>query len=61
MDIISYNEFEIDSKLQTWRHKRGFDENLTLTRYISKLSDQYNKYKASYNFPTKYKSKEHFI
>ena len=55
MDIISYNKEEIDSKLQTWHLKQGFDKNPTLTRYIKKLSDQYKKYKLSYKFPTKYK------
>ena len=60
MDIISYNKEEIDSKLQTWQLKQGFDKNPTLTRYISKLSDQYNKYKLSYKFPTKYKGKNDF-
>ena len=62
MDVISYNENEIDSKmarsvsnLYKKFYKKAFNKNPTLTRYISKLSDKYNKYKETYNFPTKYK------
>ena len=62
MDVISYNENEIDSKmarsvsnLYKKFYKKAFDKNPTLTRYISKLSDIYVKYKETYNFPTKYK------
>ena len=62
MDVISYDQFEIDSKmsrsiskLYEILDKTAFDKNPSLTRYISKLSDRYNKYKETYNFPTKYK------
>ena len=62
MDVISYNENEIDSKMTRSMsklykrfYKTALDKNPTLTRYISKLSDKYNKYKETYNFPTKYK------
>ena len=67
MDIISYNQFEIDSNLNKFLSRSGFDKNPKMTRYISKLSDQYEIYKESYNFPTireKYKGeylkKKHF-
>ena len=61
MDIISYNREEIDSKLaKTLSYKLGFDKNPTLTRYISKLSNQYNSYKERYVFPTIYKGKNNF-
>ena len=67
MDIISYNQFEIDSNLNKFLRRSGFDKNPKLTRYISKLFDQYDRYKESYNFPTireKYKGeylkKKHF-
>ena len=67
MDIISYNQFEIDSKMARSMsklykrfYKTAFDKNPKLTRYISKLSDQYDRYKESYNFPTKYKGRTNF-
>ena len=50
LDIISYNEYEIYSKLNRFVN---FDGNPKLTRYISKLSSQYNNYKGFYNFPTR--------
>ena len=62
MDIITYDQIEIDSKmarafskLYSKEFKSRFEKNPTLTRYISKLSDQYNKYKETYGFSTKYK------
>ena len=63
MDIISYNQVENDLKvsgkfsfkIEQEYQKVHFDKNPTLTRYISKLSDQYNRYKGKYVFPTKYK------
>ena len=62
MDVISYDQFVIDSKIARSISKlyerfydSAFDKNPSLTRYISKLSDKYNKYKETYNFPTKYK------
>ena len=68
MDVISYNEIEIDLEVsgkislgyELLYQKIHFDKNPTLTRYISKLSDQYNKYTGSYNFPTKYKGRTKF-
>ena len=67
MDIISYNQFEIDSKMARSMsklykrfYKTAFDKNPKLTRYISKLSDQYDRYKETYNFPTKYKGRTNF-
>ena len=50
MDVISYDKEEIDSEFI-----RKSKKNLQLTKYISKLSDQYNKYKGKYVFPSKYK------
>ena len=50
MDVISYDKEEIDSEFI-----RKFQKNPQLTKYISKLADQYNKYKGKYVFPTKYK------
>ena len=63
MDVISYNQIENDLKVsgkistgyKQVDQKVHFDKNPTLTRYISKLSDQYNRYKGKYVFPTKYK------
>ena len=60
MDIISYNQFEIDSYLNRLLIKSGFDKNAKLTRYISKITVQYDRYKESYNFPTKYKGRNNF-
>ena len=67
MDVISYNQFETDTKIDRKLsmllelHKQsGFDKNPKLTRYISKLSDQYDRYKETYNFPTKYKGSINF-
>ena len=48
MDIISYNKEEAE-KVQ---------KNKKLRRYISKLSDQYNRYKETFKFPSKVKGKE---
>ena len=69
MDVISYNQVEIDLKVsgiidaglsgQIFQ-KMHFDKNPTLTRYISKLSDQYDRYKESYNFPSKYKGRMNY-
>ena len=63
MDVISYNQIENDLKVsgkistgfEQLHQKMHFDKNPSLTRYISKLSDQYNRYKGKYFFPTKYK------
>ena len=58
MDVISYDKEETDSEFI-----RKFKKNpqLTkLTKYISKLSDQYNKYKGKYVFPLKYKGMNNF-
>ena len=62
MDVISYDQNEIDSRMAQSMSKlykkmfnTGFDKNPTLTSYISKLSYQYNRYTKSYNFPTKYR------
>ena len=62
MDIISYNEYEIPSKLSKMvspvykeLHKSKFEKYQTLNRYISKLSDQYNNYKEVNHSHTKSK------
>ena len=67
MDIISYDQFEIDSqiarsisKLYKRFYDKGFDKNPALSRFISKLSRQYTKYKDTYNFPTIYKGNTYF-
>ena len=65
MDIISYNTEEVESKMarklsasfELLSVKFQFDKNPTLTKKISKLSDQYNKYKGVYKFPSKYKGR----
>ena len=51
IDVISFDKEETDSRPQ----KYELDKNPTLTRFINKLCNQYNKYKDTYNFPTKYK------
>ena len=64
LDIISYNQLELESKLtetlsnflEAFRRPR-FDKNPTLTKYISKLSHEYNKYKDTYDFPSKNKGR----
>ena len=57
MEVISYDREEIDSMLSKTLSKNGikFDKNPQLTRQVSKLSDQYNKYKEKYNFTEEYK------
>ena len=57
MEVISYDKEEIDSKLTNTLSKNGikFDKNPILTRQVSKLSDQYNRYKEKYNFTEEYK------
>ena len=42
MDVISYDKEEIDSEFI-----RKFKKNPKLIKYISKLSDQYSKYKGA--------------
>ena len=65
MDIISYDKEEIDSELTKILNKNDpnlkYYKNKKLTRYISKLSDQYNQYKETYKFPSKVKGKEKSI
>ena len=68
MDVISYSQVEnylevpgkIDLGYKQISQKIHFDKNPTLTRYISKLSDQYDRYKESYNFPSKYKGRMNY-
>ena len=68
MDVISYNQVENDLKVsgkfsfnfEQEYQKVHFDKNPSLTRYISKLSDQYNRYKEIFIFPTKYKGRTNF-
>ena len=68
MDVISYNQVEIELKVsgkifrgyELAYQKMHFDKNPSLTRYISKLSDQYNRYKEIFIFLTKYKGRTNF-
>ena len=67
MDIISYNKEEIDSKMTgilSKVHKllfiSGFDKDPTFTKYVSRLSNQYDKYKETYDFPSKFEGKTIF-
>ena len=62
MDIISYNKEELNSnlamtvsKLHKERYNSEFFINPALTRYISKLRSQYDSFKGTYKFPSKYK------
>ena len=63
MNVVSYNIQEMEPK---WtKDLKGpsiitntrFLNNPKKTKMISKLSAQYNSFKKTYNFPTKYKSK----
>ena len=68
MDVISYNQIENDMKVsgkifkgfELVHQEMHFDKNPSLTKYISKLSDQYDRYKESYNFPSKYKGRMNY-
>ena len=57
LDIISYFGEEVDSErereISNWLRK---PKNPELMMTIKKLSDQYNNYKESYNFPSNFKS-----
>ena len=64
MDIISYNEIAVDSKMANHISQISeilslpvFESDPALKRFITKLAAQYNNYKSSFNFPTKFKSK----
>ena len=53
MDIISYNEYAVNYQIKP-----------KLTRYITQLSNYYNKYKESYNitkFPSSLKCKYYYF
>ena len=63
MNVVSYSIQELEPK---WTKglvgpntimKMKFLNDRKKTKFISKLSDQYNNYKKSYNFPTKFKRK----
>ena len=63
MEIISYDQDEMDSKLlqllsklSVDRYKSKFEKDPIIAKKVSKLSDQYSSYKESYNFPTNMKS-----
>ena len=51
IDIISYTDFEVNSKWDSFYPKVH-----KLNKNILKLSDQYNKFKEAYDFPSKFKS-----
>ena len=62
IDVISYNEVTPEDNTK-WAKRisimseitleSGFENDPELNAHISKLSDQYNKYKGKYVFPTK--------
>ena len=59
LDIISFEKMKHLKWKRYINSKRDieFDSNPELTRYISKLSDQYNQYKDSFkSFPLQHKS-----
>ena len=57
MDIISYVGEEVDSKRERDISKLiKTQKNPVVMMIIKKLSDQYNNYKESYNFPSNFKS-----
>ena len=65
IDVISYNEVtpEDNTKLAKWVSKMSevtlqsnFENDPQLNSIISKLSDQYNKYKGSFEWPSELKS-----
>ena len=57
MDIISYDAEEVDSKRENELSKMlNLPKNPKLMKIMKKLSDQYNKYKESYIFPTELNS-----
>ena len=51
IDIISYTEFEVNPKWDSF-----YPEVHSLNKNILKLSDQYNRFKEAYDFPSKFKS-----
>ena len=58
MEIISYNQLEVDSMMAKTLSKLNQylfnSKKPTLTKHILKLSNQYNRYKETYDFPSKY-------
>lgn len=69
MDIVSYDEVEVNSPVEKYLSKLSnvnifdqkffdvFQANPDLTNLIAKLSEQYRKYTGGYDFPSKLKSK----
>ena len=67
MDVISYDKIEVNSELTRYLTQLSetkiddqnffnrFEPNLNLNKKISRLSDQYNKYKTFSVFPTNLK------
>ena len=67
MDVISYNEYEVDSELTRYISKLSghvkfskYDANPKLHNHISTLSRLYREYKKSYNFLDEFKAKFYF-
>ena len=63
MNVVTYSVQELEPKWSKHFTKSRYLTDTRFlndpkqTRFISKLSDKYNKFKRSYNFPAKFKSK----
>ena len=64
MDVISYNEYEVDSELTRYISKLAghakftkYEANPQLHKHISKLSKKYKEYKGAYEFSPEFKAK----
>ena len=64
MDVISYNEYEVDSELTRYISKLAghakftkYEANPKLHKHISKLSKKYKEYKGAYEFSPEFKAK----
>ena len=59
MDIISYNEIEMESPITKYVSRlkdfNDFEPNPKVTRLMTQLSHKYNKYAGFYEFPEKFK------
>ena len=63
MNIISYNEYEVDSRLTRYlsklseqqRWKLKYEANPELQKIFLELSKKYGKYKGFYEFPPEFK------
>ena len=55
LNIVSYDVHELEPEWIIF-HKRARTRSYKKTKLISTLSDQYNTFKGSFKFPSKYKS-----